>query len=272
MTEQQFPTPEPLDLHVDIGSGSVHVLATTTAESAVVATGPGADQLEVRHTGASLSITQPRGRFFRTDTVHLRLTVPTGSRPSVRTGSASVTLEGRYGETRVRCGSGDVHATSVAGSASVSTGSGDITVDEVTADLTAKAGSGDVRIGLMGGSAVVATGSGDVTVERAQGEVAVKTGSGDVRVGESHEEVSVTTGSGSLTVLRALRGRVFAKTASGSVQLGVPPGLPVWTDISTVSGHVRSDLEGVGEPGEGAERLEVHARTVSGGVHLLPSE
>ena len=203
--------------------------------------------------------------------MQIDLTVPTASRPHVRTGSASVTWRARTPTPRSAAAPGDVRVTSVDGSASLKTGSGDITVDDVSKDLTAKTGSGDVRLGLLIGDGVVATGSGDVAVARTDGELAVKTGSGDVRIGESHHEVSFTTGSGSLVLERAARGRVLAKGASGDIRLGIPAGLPVWTDITTVSGHVRSDLPPVGEPAEGAERLEVHARTVSGGIHLHPA-
>jgi len=52
------------------------------------------------------------------------------------------------------------------------------------------------------------------------------------------------------------------------MHVGVPAGLPVWTDISTVSGEIRSSLTGAGEPEPGAEHLELRAKTVSGDVVL----
>ena len=42
----------------------------------------------------------------------------------------------------------------------------------------------------------------------------------------------------------------------------------MWTDINTVSGQIRSDLEGAGEPTAGADHIEVRAKTVSGDVVL----
>jgi hypothetical protein len=42
----------------------------------------------------------------------------------------------------------------------------------------------------------------------------------------------------------------------------------VWTDISTLSGRIHSDIEGSGEPAEGAEHVELRASTVSGDVVL----
>ena len=42
----------------------------------------------------------------------------------------------------------------------------------------------------------------------------------------------------------------------------------MWTDLNTVSGAVRSDLEGAGQPEPGADYVELRARTVSGDIHL----
>ena len=78
----------------------------------------------------------------------------------------------------------------------------------------------------------------------------------------------MSTGSGDLTIRTAHRGKLTAKGASGDVQIGVPAGVPVWTDLTTVSGDIRSGLEGVGEPEEGADHIELRAKTVSGDIVL----
>ena len=52
------------------------------------------------------------------------------------------------------------------------------------------------------------------------------------------------------------------------MHVGVPAGVPVWTDITTVSGEIRSNLTGAGEPRDGADHVEVRASTVSGDVVL----
>jgi DUF4097 and DUF4098 domain-containing protein YvlB len=78
----------------------------------------------------------------------------------------------------------------------------------------------------------------------------------------------MSTGSGDLQVRRASPGRLLAKGASGDIEIGVPPGLPVWTDLSTLSGSVVSDLEPLGPPAEGDDSLAIRARTVSGDISL----
>ena len=96
----------------------------------------------------------------------------------------------------------------------------------------------------------------------------MKSGSGDLRVREVAGDVTLTTASGDLVVDRMLRGALNAKNASGDIVVGVPAGIPVWTDVSTVSGSVRSSLQGAGEPAEGQEFVELRAKTVSGDISL----
>ena len=50
--------------------------------------------------------------------------------------------------------------------------------------------------------------------------------------------------------------------------IGVKAGVPVWTDITTVSGTIRSELQGAGQPQEGQDHIEVRAKTVSGDIAL----
>ena len=114
----------------------------------------------------------------------------------------------------------------------------------------------------------VSTGSGDVEVGTTNGRTVVKTGSGDLHVVTANADVSLSTGSGDLTVGTARRGKVSAKGASSDVRIGIPAGTPVWADINTVSGSVRSDIESVGAPQDGQDHIELQARTVSGDIVL----
>jgi hypothetical protein len=78
----------------------------------------------------------------------------------------------------------------------------------------------------------------------------------------------MSTGSGDLHIGAAHRGRLTVKGASGDVRVGIPAGVPVWTDISTLSGSIHSDLRGAGEPAAGADHIELRAKTVSGDIVL----
>lgn len=271
MTEYRFETHRPVTLYVEIGKGSVQVVATDTAESYVEISGRDADEVHVDLSGDQLSIVAPRMRtgFLSGDSrVDVRVTVPTDSDLAVKTGSADIFVEGRVGTAKVKSGSGEVRADAFSGPAVVETGSGDIRIEQAGGELRIKSGSGDVTVGHAESAVVVSTGSGDVEIDTTNGPAVVKTGSGDLKVVEAQTDVSLTTGSGDLVIGTANRGRLTAKGASSDIRVGIPAGIPVWTDVSTVSGEIHSNLAGAGEPQEGADHVELRAKTVSGDIVL----
>lgn len=271
MPEHHFETRRPVRLFVEIGRGTVTVLATETTESRVEVAGRDADAVHVGQSGDEISVVAPKLRsgFFGGDSrLEVRVTVPTGSDVVLRTGSADITVQGTVGTAQLKSGSGEVRVDTLAGPAAVETGSGAIAIDAAGAELRVKSGSGHVRVGATQAAVSVSTGSGDVEIGASAGPAVVKTGSGHLAVGEAGDDVSLTTGSGDLVVRSATRGRVTAKGASGDVRLGIPAGTPVWTDISTVSGAIHSNLRGAGQPEEGADHVEVRAKTVSGDIVL----
>ncbi|HET9420661.1 MAG TPA: DUF4097 family beta strand repeat-containing protein [Nocardioides sp.] len=271
MTTHQFETLEPVDLYVENGSGSVTITADDTTETTVEVTGRHAEEAVVSQDGKQISVIAPKLRsgFLGGDSkLDMAITVPTDSTLAVKTGSASVSATGSYSGGQVKSGSGDITIEILDGPAAVETGSGDIRVDTADQELKVKSGSGDVKVQYAGGAIAVSTGSGDVEIGTSNAPAVVKTGSGDLDLGESRDDVAMSTGSGDMVIRVAHRGKLLAKGASGDVQIGIPAGVPVWTDVSTVSGEIRSGLEGVGEPEEGADHVELRAKTVSGDIVL----
>lgn len=269
--EHTFETPEPVQLFVELGRGAVHIRATGTPTTRVQVQGRDADQVHVEQHGRRISVVAPKQRslFGGDPSLQVDITLPEESDVAVRTGSADLLVEGRVGAGQLRSGSGDIRVETLGGPSLVETGSGDVRVDAAHTDLRIKSGSGEVALGRTAASLVVSTGSGDVTVDHAGGPTAVKTGSGDLQLRESRDDVSLTTGSGDLTIGAAHTGRVSVKGASGDVRVGVPTGVPVWTDVSTVSGEIHSTLNGSGEPAENQEYVELRVKTVSGDVVLV---
>ena len=271
MSEHQFETHEPVKLYVELGAGTVEVRAEDTTESRVQVTGRDADRVMVDLEGDHLSVIAPKDRagFLGGDRkLDIEITVPTDSRLQTKTGSADLTAHGHYSNTHVKTGSGDVQVDTVTGQCLVETGSGDIQLTTVELELRIKSGSGDIMVGRAGAAVSISTGSGDVKIDTADGPTVVKTGSGDFKVNEAQADIAMSTGSGDLVIGTANRGRVTAKGASGDVHVGIPAGVPVWTDVSTVSGRIRSSLTGAGEPEEGADYVELRAKTVSGDIVL----
>jgi DUF4097 and DUF4098 domain-containing protein YvlB len=268
---RQFETAEPIDLVIEIGKGEVRIFAAETTETTLDVEGPDAEDVTVTFEGKTLRVIGPKhggGIFNKESSLDVRVSLPTDSNLAVKTGSADIEVEGQVGASRIKTGSGEVSCDTFSGPASIDTGSGDVEVSEGHAELNIKSGSGDVSVGSCVRELNVSTGSGDVEVGTANARTVVKTGSGDLRVVTANADVSLSTGSGDLTIGTARRGKVSAKGASSDIQIGIPSGTPVWADINTVTGRVRSSIESVGAPKDGQDHIELQARTVSGDITL----
>jgi DUF4097 and DUF4098 domain-containing protein YvlB len=267
---RQFETTGPISLYVEIGKGRVRVIAGDTHEVSVDVDGQDADDVDVSFDSGRLSVIGPKldGWFGKSRDLDVTVQLPTDSDVAVKTGSADIEVSGQVKDARLKTGSGDVAADTFSGSALLETGSGDVEVSEAHAELNVKSGSGDVSVGTCLGSLQVSTGSGDVEIGTSNARAVVKTGSGDLHVATANADVSLSTGSGDLTIGTARRGKVSAKGASSDVLIGIPAGTPVWADINTVTGSIKSDLDSVGAPQEGQDHIELQARTVSGDILL----
>lgn len=272
MSEYAFSTPEPVELFVENGSGSIAITAADVTESKVLVAGKRADEVTVTQDGHQISVIAPKWRasgiFSGDQSLVMTITVPTRSRVDVKSGSADVVATGLVGGARVKCGSGDVRFERLAEVGVIDTGSGDVDIADAAEELRVRSGSGDVHLGEVRATAAVSTGSGDVVIEHSLGSVVVKTGSGDLEIADAEGDVAMKTGSGDTVIRAARRGRITSKGASGSVRIGIPAGTPVWTDVTTVTGRLTSSIEGVGQPEPGADHVELRASTVSGDVVL----
>lgn len=269
--QQTFETPDPVALFVELGAGTLAVEATDTDRTRVEVTGPRAADFAVEQRGREVVVVAPKGRFFGSanDDHDVRVVVPTGSDLTTRTGSADTATTGALGVVKVRTGSGSVEVDRAEGPVMIESGSGDISCHEAAADLRIKSGSGDVDLGDVRGSTGISTGSGDVVIGIVHDRAVVKTGSGDLELKRAESDVTLTTASGDLVIGRARRGRVSAKNVSGDVRVGIPSGTPVWTDVTTVTGSLASNLSSAGKPADGQDFVELRASTVSGDVSLV---
>jgi DUF4097 and DUF4098 domain-containing protein YvlB len=264
-----FTTEAHLTVYVELGSGRLITAAEAGDEAVVEITGPRADEFHVELSGSTLSVTSPRARFFGIGESHdVRITVPDGTDLVSKTGSADTETTGTLGMLKLRTGSGDIEVDKADGIVVIESGSGDVRGHEFGAEVRIKSGSGDIDLGEVRGTTGISTGSGDVVIGRAHAATVVKTGSGDLEVKRSEGDVTLTTASGDLTLGHVPSGKVIAKNVSGDVRVGIPAGTPVWTDITSVSGSVASNLTGGGKPAEGQPYVELRATTVSGDVVL----
>jgi DUF4097 and DUF4098 domain-containing protein YvlB len=269
--QRTFTTPEPISLFVELRSGELVVHTDDTGETVVEVTGNGADDVAVDQHGREVSVRAPRGGpgFFGSgSSLSVRVRLPHDSDLSAKLGSTDLRADGRLRDTTVKTGSGDLRFEELTGETSLESGSGDVTVAAVRGPLQVKSGSGDVVLDRVHAPVQVLTGSGNVSVASAEDTVTVKSGSGDMRVRDAHRDLSLNTASGDLVVDVMHRGQLSARNVSGDISVGVPAGVPVWTDVSTMTGSVTSGLAAVGEPADGQDHVEVRATTVSGDVEL----
>lgn len=199
-------------------------------------------------------------------------------------------------DVEVNAEGGDIISTGACGHVQLQTGGGDIRIDRATTgpvitrggDIIVasldqgelRTGGGDIRITRLGegsiktaggdvrvddlGSGRIETGGGDVTVHRTGGDVTVQTGGGDVTLQDCGGDTAVRTGAGDVTVEAS--GHVEVKTGAGDIRITVPRDIPVWQDLHSSFGEVRSRIAGRGEPAEGQEFIRVTARTGFGDV------
>jgi DUF4097 and DUF4098 domain-containing protein YvlB len=268
--QRTFTTPHPVSLFVDLQAGDLVVHTDDSTETVVEVSGKDTDGVVVDQRGDEIVVVA-RGRsgfFSSSPQLSVHVSLPHDSKLSTKVGSADIRVEGRLGATKVKSGSGDVRIEELGAGADIETGSGDVAVDKVAGALQIRCGSGDVTLERLGGPTQVSTGSGDVLVLVAQDAVSVKSGSGDMRVREAFQDVSLNTASGDLVIDLVHRGQLTARNVSGDIKIAVPSGVPVWTDITSMTGSVQSNLEGAGEPEEGQDFIELRAKTVSGDVYL----
>lgn len=266
----QFATPEPVDLYLEIHRGSITIDAGDHETTEISIDGARADEVTVTQDGTSIRVVAPRSRvsFSSRDDVDLRLRCPAHSSVQTKVGSADLTATGILGTTRITSGAGDLRLSAVDGECVIDSGSGDISVGTCTGEVRIKSGSGDVELDAAEGAVAISTGSGDVTVERTPQPTVLKSGTGDLRVERAQSELQLNSASGDLTVGVIERGAVQAKNATGDIRIGVRAGVPVWTDVSSITGRLTSDLSGAGQPQPGQPHLEIRATTVSGDVAL----
>ncbi len=268
--EHRFTPTEPVELYVENARGIVRIESSDDGAVHVRVTGQRADEFVIEADGEQVRVVGPRrGGFGGRDTeAEVRIATPDGNALAAKLGSSDLVSSAPLGRTWINSGSGDLRLASITGPYEVQSGSGDVTVEVATGIGRIKSGSGDVRLAEARGRLELSTGSGDVRLGHPYGPFTGKTGSGDVTVDEVADDLTLNTGTGDLVVGHARAGRLDMVTASGDVRIGITAGTPVWTDLSTVTGAIASDLPATGAPADGQDHVEVRARTATGDIAL----
>lgn len=277
-----FQTPEHITLSVELPSGAATVTALPSATTTEVELTPArlgdtdAEELiaqsRVELSGDTVVVHVPslKGRSFlrRTPEILVTATIPVGSDLVAKLKSADLTVDGELGDARVETASGDVTLADVAGDLKVASASGGLRTDTLGGSVEIQSASGDVRLTTVCGDCRVQTASGDIDLDTVEGELTVRSASGDVTVREAGLSVNAEAASGDVRLARVASGKVEVRTASGDVSVGVQRGVVVWTDVSTLSGDVRSTFEETEPDGDTSGSLELRVHTMSGDIDL----
>lgn len=274
-----YQTPTPIDLAINLQVGAIEVIASDRADTVVTVspTNPtkavdrrGAEETKVEFDGERLTVVGPRPRiswFGPSESVDVKVELPTGSRLTAESAVGSVRTVGRLGATRIKSSmggvdidtTGDLWLRSSHGNASLGTAEGGI---EITTDF------GQIRVGTVTGDATLKASHGSIAVEQSGGDVDVKLSFGDLDIAKALASVAAKTAYGSIRLGEVSSGSIQVESGLGGVSIGVRPGVPAWLDLASKNGHVRNELVSDRAPDPSEQTVAVRARTELGDINI----
>ena len=278
-----FTTPEPIDLSIHLPVGTIEIVASDRSDSVVTVTPTdpdkaidrrGAEETTVDFAARQLTVTGPKPRFSfigPTESVDVRVELPTGSRVTVENSVGFVRTTGRLGATRIKASTGAVEVEA-SGDLWVRAGHGSAVIGTADGSAEITADHGQIKIGTVTGDAVLKASHGAITVGESGGELEAKLSYGDLEVTAARASVAAKTAYGTILLSDVSSGSIDVESGYGAVTIGVRPGVAAWLDLSSKQGRVRNELEGAAAP-EGAEQtVAVRARTQFGDVTIRHSK
>jgi DUF4097 and DUF4098 domain-containing protein YvlB len=267
-----YDTPTAIDLAINLPVGRIEVFAGDRADT-VVTVSPsnpgkaidrrGAEETKVDFDGKRVTIAGLRPRISwigPTESVDVKVELPTGSRLTAEIAVGGVRTVGRLGATRIKSSTGAVDVDTTGdlwlhashGNATVGTAEGGI---EITAD------HGQIRVGTVTGDAILKASHGTILVGEAGGDLDAKLSYGDLEIAKALASVAAKTAYGSIALREVSSGSIQVESGFGQVTIGVRPGVPAWLDLSSKDGRVRNELAGDRAPDASEQTVAIRART-----------
>lgn len=207
--------------------------------------------------------------------------VPHDTEVDASVASGAQTIRGLRGPVKVRAASGSINVEKIDRDAQLATASGSVSANDIGSDLQVSSASGSVTVSKIKGDVRVKAISGVIRVSQPGGRVEGDTASGEVEIQGANNDVTARAASGRISVQGNPGGQSYwdLKTASGGVQISVPPSANFHLSAEAVSGDIRTDIpifiEEQGKHslrarvGNGGGRVEV--RTASGEIRVTGS-
>ena len=277
-----FPTPEPIDLAINLQVGDIDVIATDRTDTVVTVTPSspnkaadrrGADATRVEFDGGRLTVVGPKPKLGlmsfigATESVDVTVELPAGSRFTAESAVGSVRTEGRLAATRIkattgtveldttgdlwlRAGHGNATAGTVDGTAEITADHGQIRIDSIARDAVLKASHGSIRIGETSGGVEANLSYGDLDIDRATSSVSAKTAYGAITLNEVSDGV------------------IDLESSYGKLTVGVAESVPAWLDLSSKEGRVRNHLDENLPDSITGDHVAVRARAKFGDIDI----
>lgn len=274
-----YSTPAPLDLAINVAVGAIEVVAGDRQDTVVTVspTNPdkaddrrGADGTSVQLDGQRLTVMTPKPRLAwmgPSESVDVRVELPTGSRLTAEISAGWVRTTGRLGATRIKASSGGARLDAT-GDLWLRAGHGSVSVVAADGHVEIVADHGQIRVGRVTGDATLKASHGGVQVEEAGGDVEAKLSYGDLEIDRALGSVEAKTAYGSILLREVVTGSVEAESGYGEISVGVRPGVAAWLDLTSKNGRVRNELAADRAP-EGSEpAVAVRARTQYGDISV----
>jgi DUF4097 and DUF4098 domain-containing protein YvlB len=231
--------------------------------------------------GATIRIGEEMRRLHNVS-VSYTIEVPHETEVASRVLSGTQDIQNVRGPVKAEAASGSIYVRHIDQQTQLSTLSGSIRADNIADDIRANSASGSVTVSDIKGDIRISALSGSTQITKPGGRVDASTASGSVDVEGATSDVKAHAASGRVNVQGNPGASSYwdLKTASGSVQLGVPANASFHLAAEAVSGEIRADIPIVVEEqgkhslrarvgsGNGG-RVEVH--TVSGEIRLRAS-
>lgn len=269
-----YTTPTPIDLAVNLQVGALEVVAGDRTDTVVTVspTNPAravdrraAEATAVGLDGQRLTVVAPRPRiswlgFGPTESVDVRVELPSGSRLTAEIAVGTLRTSGRLGATRIKSSTGDVELDAT-GDLSLRTAHGNTTVGTADGGVEITADHGQIRIGTVTGDATLKASHGSITIEESCGELDARLSYGDLEITTARASVSARTAYGAIRLREVSSGSIQLESGFGQVTVGVRPGVPAWLDLSSKGGHVRNALAADSAPDPTEQAVAIRART-----------
>jgi len=290
--DRNFNVSGPVRLELSNASGDVHITGSSDGKvhvhGDVRASGIGFDhpQRRLDDTIANPPVEQ-RGDTIRIgkDFSHLRnisiaytIQVPHDTEVDASVASGAQNIRDLRGPVKVHAAAGTIRVEKIDKDADLSTASGSVTASDVGSDVQVSSASGNVTVSNVKGDVRVKAIAGVIRVSHPGGRVEGNTANGEVEIQDATSDVTAHAASGRVYVQGnpGAQGYWNLRTASGGVQISVPPSANFHLSAEAVSGEIRADIPIVIEEqgkhslrarmGNGGGRVEV--RTASGEIRI----